>query len=302
MPDECILVDNASNEALDEVKANWPRLDRVIRTRRNLGVAGGFNVGINATSGDFIIIITQDVVLQERCLEELVATLRRRPNAAVVGCKLLYPNSRVLQHTGASLSYPLAIPCQRGKGILDFGQFDEESTVPYVTGAVFGIRRSAAISVGGFDESLYPAYFEDSDFCFRVWESGSEVVYVPTAVASHAENSSLRRKSAIHFFSHHSNRLRFILKRIHLPGLAAAFINEERYLVHTIVDPLERRGLLTAYGKLKNDPNLRGLGRDALGAILREIPLLRSTVANADLSTALETNNWCSREPWLDRL
>ena len=50
--------------------------------------------------------------------------------------------------------------------------------------------RELFLRLGGFDERYKPAYYEDVDYCVRLWRNGYRVVYTPDAVATHVENAS----------------------------------------------------------------------------------------------------------------
>jgi GT2 family glycosyltransferase len=68
---------------------------------------------------------------------------------------------------------------------------DVPAFVDQPAGAFLAIRRSAWQAVGGFDESFYPIWFEDVDFCLRLRERGWRIQYVPEALARHAGGHSL---------------------------------------------------------------------------------------------------------------
>ena len=60
----------------------------------------------------------------------------------------------------------------------------------YCSGAFLLTPRQVFTDLGAFDESFAPAYYEDADYCVRLWASDRRVVYEPRAVAVHVEFAS----------------------------------------------------------------------------------------------------------------
>ena len=64
--------------------------------------------------------------------------------------------------------------------MLDFDH-EESREVDWVIGACMIVRRAALADVGAMDERFF-LYFEDVDWCYRVWQGGWKVCYVPDSV------------------------------------------------------------------------------------------------------------------------
>ena len=110
------------------------------------------------------------------------------------------------------------------------------------------VRRSVLEQIGGFDESYFH-YSEDVDLCKRIWESGHEVRYVPTAVAEHEGGGSLPRTGLLPILA--ASRIRYAEK--HDAPLVAALVRGAvalGALTHAIVarSGAARRGHLRALG------------------------------------------------------
>ena len=58
-------------------------------------------------------------------------------------------------------------------------------------GAFLMVRRQVWEELGGFDESFFPLWFEDVDFCRRIRDRGWSLYYVPEAVAKHTGGHSI---------------------------------------------------------------------------------------------------------------
>ncbi|MGH2942567.1 MAG: glycosyltransferase family 2 protein [Solirubrobacteraceae bacterium] len=161
-------------------------------TRRD--VNGGFsravNVGLRRAleEGRDAVLVNADIEFhQPRWLEPMLArTDTTGAPAAVVGARLLYPNG-LLQHAGLYYSMLHRFWGPR----FAFGAADlPEALVPSrcpVTGALQLIRHECLADVGLYDERFRMGW-EDVDYCLRVFESGRECIYEPTACAIHPES------------------------------------------------------------------------------------------------------------------
>ena len=209
--DQIIVVDNNSTDSSVElVRSRFPQV-ALICNARNLGYAGGANVGLKTAQGDVLVLLNPDVevhagwltAFKEACSDERVG---------VAGCKLLYPGDEIIQHAGGIINFPLATADHYGYRQRDAGQWDRACDVDYVTGAALALRRDILDTLGFFDEGFYPAYYEEVDFCFRVRGAGYAVRYVPEAVATHHEHAAVGEESDLYRRCFHRNRLRFVLK------------------------------------------------------------------------------------------
>lgn len=225
--DELIVVDNGSTDgSVALVRAQYPQA-RLIESERNQGFAGGANLGWRASQGEHLFLLNQDLVLQDGALVAMSETLAD-PAVGVVGCKVLYPDGQTVQHAGGLVHWPRAVADHHGHRELDDGRWDVVRDVDYVTGAAWGVSREALERVGELDGGFWPAYYEDTDYCFRARAAGLRVVYVPTATATHAESTALGKGSPAYLRAFHRGRLRFVLKHLPLDRLLSDFAAAER--------------------------------------------------------------------------
>jgi GT2 family glycosyltransferase len=143
----------------------------------------------------------------------------------VVGCKVYYPDTSVIQHAGGVI-LANARTEHVGYGEVDHGQHDVPRDVDYVTGAALAVRRAVLVRLGLLDEGYYPLYFEETDLCHRTRAMGYRVLYLPQAVAYHYERSAKGGLTESFFVPYHRNRLRFVMKNYDRRQLAA-FVREE---------------------------------------------------------------------------
>jgi GT2 family glycosyltransferase len=230
---EVIAVDNASVDGSAELIAEQYPQVRLIRSSRNLGFAGGCNAGLKVARGDVLVLLNQDTVVLPGWLLALVEALQQ-PEVGIVGCKILYPDGKTIQHAGGWIEWPLGLAHHYGHGELDQGQWDQLREVEYVTGAAMAFWGHVVKQIGGMDEGFWPGYFEDADFCFRAREKGYKILYTYKAVVLHKETTSINDPFRLSC-AYQKGRLRFVLK--HMPPhrfLSEFVIAEKSYQINAL--------------------------------------------------------------------
>lgn len=248
-PDELVLVDNAScDDSVAQSQTHAARLGlavTLIRLDRNLGCAGGNNVGWRATKSDVVIFLNPDTEVAPNFVGALVEPLRAVGEVGIVGSKIYYPGTRRLQHAGARVLGNGRTE-HDGVGEEDVGQYDEPRECDYVTGAGFAVRRCVLEQLGGFDEDFYPAYFEEVDLCTRAREAGWHVLYWPRAEMVHHESVSLGAESEAFLRLYHRMRLRYCVKHFGARQWWEGFVREE-WRTWRRVSPVQRRAMVAAW-------------------------------------------------------
>jgi GT2 family glycosyltransferase len=243
---ETIVVDNASVDGSALlVEQNFPQV-RLIKNRRNLGFAGGNNVGLMAARGEMMVLLNQDTVVAENWLAELVNAIQDEPYIGIAGCKIYNADGQTLQHAGAYLR-PNALSGHYGRDEPDHGQYDHPRDVDYVTGAAFAITRQVIDCCGLFDTGYHPAYYEEADLCLIAKRLGFRVMYIPTAIVIHHEAVSSGGISATYLYRYHKNRLRFVLKNFSWPDFWRTFAKSEIEWFRYHKPPGNNLPLLKAY-------------------------------------------------------
>jgi len=187
------LVDNASRDpVLDEVLRRHPGV-RTIANARNLGYAGGNNVGIHAAlaaGADWVLVLNNDARLRPETVAELVAVARRDPAIAAVGAKILRLDDPTrLWMAYGEVTYRQSLVRLVGENEPDGAAFQEQRDVPWVSGCAILLGRCALAAIGPFDEEFF-AYHEEVDWCATAREHGLRVVFAPRAVVEHRGQAS----------------------------------------------------------------------------------------------------------------
>ena len=178
---EVIVVDNASKE--DEasiIEERYPTVN-VIRSEKNLGFAGGNNLGIKAARGKYLFFINNDTLLLTSDFRLLVNRLESDEKIAVVCPKIRFAwGDNPIQFAGYT---PLSKFTMRnhsiGFGETDKGQYDIAHPTPYAHGAAMMVKREAIDKVGLMPE-CYFLYYEELDWSMMFTRAGYSIWYEPS--------------------------------------------------------------------------------------------------------------------------
>ena len=192
---DTVVVDHGSRDGtVAFVRERYPAV-RIVE-QENLGLAAGWNRGIAETAGDLVLIVNADAWLVSDALDRLVDVAGRRPRAAWVAPRLIYPDGSLQRSArGFPTVWRLATeylflrklaPRSRVLNAFYCGGFDHRSerTVEWTMGSCMLVRRSALDDVGPFDTDFF-LFSEETDWCRRAADRGWETVFTPDAVCVH---------------------------------------------------------------------------------------------------------------------
>lgn len=161
----------------------------VVESAVNLGFAGGCNLAATVATGELLVFLNDDSVVEPGCLAALVAAVRGDPGLAAVGPRVLSPDGTVqeagsvLWRDGSTAHVAVGSPDRPDVA-------GEARDVDAISANGLLVTRSAFEAVGGFDEDFYPAYYEDVDLCLALAERGYRIGYEPRARLVHAGSAS----------------------------------------------------------------------------------------------------------------
>jgi GT2 family glycosyltransferase len=185
-PARIVVVDNSGAwEAVGDAGGDVT----VLRPGRNLGYAGGNNLGMGwafAHGCQWALLLNDDVTLAADALQRLLEAAATHPDAGILGPLVLMQEEpgRILSAGGCF--GPGLAAAQRGVGELDHGQFACVETVDFVSGCALLASRRVAESAGWLDERYF-AYHEEVEWCRRAGRAGWRVLFVPGARVWHPD-------------------------------------------------------------------------------------------------------------------
>lgn len=202
---EVFVVDNASDDGSCEmVRQSFPHV-RLIANDANVGFAKANNQALALSSGEYILLLNPDTIVQEDTVRTLVGFFRENSDVGMAGCKILNPDGTFQLACRRSFPTPwVAFAKVSGLSSLlgstrMFGRYnvtylnpDESYEVDAISGSCMMIRRSVYEAIGGLDEDFF-MYGEDLDWCYRVQKAGWKVFYVADTKIIHYKGESTRR-------------------------------------------------------------------------------------------------------------
>ena len=210
---EVIVVDNASKQ--DEasiISKKYPHV-KVIRSKQNLGFAGGNNLGIKEAKGEYILLINNDTYFKDFNIELLIKRFESSEKIGIVCPKLRFSwGNNPIQFAGYT---PLSNITLRNKAIgfgeEDNGQYNIAHLTPYAHGAAMLIKREALEKVGFMPECFF-LYYEEIDWSMMFTRAGYEIWYDPACTIFHKESQTTGQNSPLRTYYITRNRL-LLVKR-----------------------------------------------------------------------------------------
>jgi GT2 family glycosyltransferase len=228
-----VVVDNGSTDdslaRLGPYIAPYPLT--LLETGRNLGYAGGNNVGTRHAlehGADFVLVLNNDTTVAPDLLERLVESAQRNPDAGVFSARIMYFDEPERVWFDGARWNPSNLRLEwpgQGEDESSLGTADHDTD--YACGAALFFRADVARQIGLLDESFFLVW-EEVDWSFRARKAGSRNIVVPAAKVWHkigvsfgSESSPLRTYFSIRnellWFSRHASltaRLRLWMKNL----------------------------------------------------------------------------------------
>ena len=210
---EVIVVDNASqNDEASVIQRRFPQVI-IIRSQKNLGFAGGNNLGIRAAHGQYLFFINNDTLFRPQApdFQPLIDRLESSGKIGLVCPKIRFSwDDAPIQFAGYT---PLARITMRNKAIgcgeKDQGQYDKAHLTPYAHGAAMMVKREAIERAGVMPE-CYFLYYEELDWSCMIRRAGYEIWYEPASTIYHKESQTTGQASPLRTYYISRNRLLFV--------------------------------------------------------------------------------------------
>jgi hypothetical protein len=210
---EVIVVDNASkSDEATIIEQCFPQVI-VIRSKENLGFAGGNNIGIKTAKGKHLFFINNDTILRPQTSDfrHLINRLESSPKVGVVCPKIRFSwGNNPIQFAGYT---PLSCITMRNRAIgcgeLDRGQYDTAHITPYAHGAAMIVKREV-IDKAGLMPECYFLYYEELDWSMMIRRAGYDIWYEPAMTVYHKESQTTGQQSPLRTYYITRNRLLFV--------------------------------------------------------------------------------------------
>ena len=242
---EILLVDNGSADGSVECfRKRYPGME-IIENGENLGFAEGNNVGIRramAEGADYVLLLNNDTVVDPEFLGELVKVAEGDARIGIVGPKIYYYNSKILQTVGNRVIVSLGQPFLRGLNEEDTNQYETICEVDSIPGCALLIKKEVITKIGLLD-FRYFAYFEDMDWNLRANRAGYKIKIVPMSKIQHKGSASTKLNSPLYYYLHTRNRILFVKR--HSSYLKNIFIFTPYFIFIRFLFPITKHLIIS---------------------------------------------------------
>ena len=214
---EVIVIDNASKaDEATTIQQSYPQV-RVIKSDKNLGFAGGNNLGIKAAHGKYLFFLNNDTFLRPQTSDfrHLISRLGADEKIGAVCPKIRFAwGSNPIQFAGYTPLSPITMRNRAiGFGEEDNGQYDKAHPTPYAHGAAMMVKREV-IEKASLMPECYFLYYEELDWSMMIRRAGYEIWYEPTCTVYHKESQATGQNSPLRTYYITRNRLLFVKRNI----------------------------------------------------------------------------------------
>ena len=208
---EVIVVDNGSDlDPTEMIMKNYPEVI-AIRSSKNLGFAGGNNLGIRYANGEFIFFVNNDTLFEENVIVELIKPFYQDEKIGIISPKVIYyetPN--IIQYAGATEINSLTGRNKIvGQGENDNNELFKSDFTYFAHGAAMIIRKCLVEKVGIFPEVFF-LYYEELDYSYRTRKTGFKIYFNSKAVIYHRVSYSVGEDSPLKVYYMTRNRIMFM--------------------------------------------------------------------------------------------
>jgi len=213
---EVIVVDNASlQDEASLIQKRYPQV-KIIRSEKNLGFAGGNNLGIQESEGKYLFLVNNDTVFEDFNVQALIDRLESSPLIGIICPKIRFTwGNKPIQYAGYTPLSRITIRNRSiGFGEEDHGQYDIAHLTPYAHGAAMLVKRAIIEKVGYMPEDYF-LYYEELDWSMMLKRAGYEIWYDPSCTIYHKESQSTGQDSPLRTYYITRNRLLLVKRNWH---------------------------------------------------------------------------------------
>ena len=230
---EVVVVNNDCPERSTLDLALTDERFRVVEAGRNLGFAGGSNLGALGAQSEWIITLNPDTIPASDWLEELKTASVRSPEFDVLSSTLVRADNPDCVDGFGDVFSIYGMAWRGGYGSRIEALPDNDRAVFGACGAAACYRRTLFERFGGFDAAFF-CYLEDVDLGFRLQAAGYSCLQVRSAIVAHVGGASSSDDFGFPIYQTHLNALRLILRNappLMLPFMLTAFAFAQSYIL-----------------------------------------------------------------------
>jgi GT2 family glycosyltransferase/glycosyltransferase involved in cell wall biosynthesis len=221
--------DNGSKDGADRIKSLYPQVI-FKKNKCNLGFSRAVNQALKQSSAPYIFILNPDTFIEKGFFDSAITYMEDHSDVGVIGPKVLNPDGSI---QGSARSFPTPLTSIFGRQspltklfpnnritvsniLTTKSDGKTPMEVDWVSGACMVVRRKAINEVGLLDERFF-MYWEDADWCRRMWEKRWKVIYFPQALIIHLVGASSITRPIRSIYHFHISCYRLYEKYIHWP-------------------------------------------------------------------------------------
>jgi GT2 family glycosyltransferase len=191
---EIIVVENGSidksRDLLYSLQKRFRQL-KIVVLPKNVGSALAINIGVSNSVGKYLFVVNNDIIIKPGWSSQIKSFFSKYKKVGVAQGKILKHGTNNYDYAGDFLG-PFGFLIERARGARDIGQFDTVEQIFSMKETAMFMRRDVFEKLKGFDGD-YIFALEETDFTWRVWLAGYEVLYCPEIVVWHAYGTKLKK-------------------------------------------------------------------------------------------------------------
>ncbi|MBO7445861.1 MAG: glycosyltransferase [Bacteroidales bacterium] len=211
---EVFVVDNCSvDNSLAMLSEKFPQV-KVIANQENVGFSRANNQAIRMATGEYVLLLNPDTVVEEDTFEKCLRFMDEHPDAGGLGVKMVNGKGEFLPESKRGIPYPSVaffklfglskiFPHSKKFGAYHLSYLDENEIheVEVLSGAFMMLRKSVLDQIGLLDEDYF-MYGEDIDLSYRILKGGYKNYYFPETRIIHYKGESTKKGSLnyVHVF------------------------------------------------------------------------------------------------------
>lgn len=220
---QIIIIDNYSADNCARLVQESGLHASLTINRENRGFTAAVNQALADATGDFVFLLNPDIRLHPDCTPKLTAVLTADPAVAAAAPQLLSPDGKIQssvrnfptlstliwEHTGLARLFPRSRVFGRWKNRYFDHNTRAQVAQPMASALLF--RRATLERIGPWDEQFF-IFFSDVDYCKRIADSGSTIIFEPAAHADHRLGGSTRKEGGWIIRDSHRGFYRYLCK------------------------------------------------------------------------------------------